>query len=396
MRKLLFAHDSYFGYRNGIVHSMASFPSYVWYRYLKHFDSILVLARSTDNTNLQNVKGTVSKVNGVNFKLINGSFRSACFLPCHKYNKMMYKKVHETDAVIARLPSEAGMLAVYFAKKLGKPYAVELTGCPWDGLWNYGNWKGKMYAPIMTTRIKYAVANAPFVLYVTKNFLQNRYPNYYGKTTACSNVELPEPKSDVLDKRFKKIEQQGNQIVLGLIGTLRTRYKGIQTVLKSLGKIRYKLPPIKFRLLGGGYIYPWKKEAEKHGVSDMVIFEGTLPAGEQVFNWLDNVDIYLQPSFKEGLPRALIEAMSRGCPSLASNCAGISELLEEDSLIKPGDDEHLAKLILKMTKDKEWQKKQAQRNWEIAHEYAKDRLDARRNNFWAQFAEFAEKYSRDT
>ncbi len=51
---------------------------------------------------------------------------------------------------------------------------------------------------------------------------------------------------------------------------------------------------------------------------------------EDVFNWLETIDIYTQPSRQEGLPRALIEAMSRGLPAFGARTAGIPELLEKE------------------------------------------------------------------
>lgn len=388
--ELVFAHDAFFRRDDERVYSVASFPDTVWRRYLSYFMSITVLARDGSDHLDEKFACVRSDASGVEFSLfpsvrdiaIKGSF-SRDF-------KLIKKRIACSDAVIARLPSEMGLLAIRIARHLKKPYAVEVVGCPWDGFWNYGNWKGMLYAPVMVARTRRAVAQAPFALYVTKEFLQRRYPNRNGRTVACSDVEISEPSRDVLDQRLQKIERQERPIVLGLIGTLKTRFKGIQTVLEALGKIRTQLPSIEFRVLGGGDPSPWKKEAEQYGVGDLVIFEGTLPAGKQVFNWLDYVDIYLQPSFKEGLPRALIEAMSRGCPAIGSNCAGIPELLDEECLIKPGDANHLAKLILQMAEDKEWQKKQALRNWEAAREYDRYRLKARRNAFWKEFAEYAE------
>ena len=59
---------------------------------------------------------------------------------------------------------------------------------------------------------------------------------------------------------------------------------------------------------------------------------GSLPHNE-VFEWLDTIDIYAQPSRQEGLPRALIEAMSRGLPAFGARTGGIPELLEPDYII---------------------------------------------------------------
>src|SRR5690625_396249 len=50
----------------------------------------------------------------------------------------------------------------------------------------------------------------------------------------------------------------------------------------------------------------------------------------EVFDWLETIDLYAQPSRQEGLPRALIESMSRGVPAFGANTAGIPELLENE------------------------------------------------------------------
>ena len=57
------------------------------------------------------------------------------------------------------------------------------------------------------------------------------------------------------------------------------------------------------------------------------------------------------PSRAEGLPRALVEAMSRGCPCIASSVGGIPELLETSDLVPPRSSEKLAKLILQVASD---------------------------------------------
>jgi glycosyltransferase involved in cell wall biosynthesis len=156
--------------------------------------------------------------------------------------------------------------------------------------------------------------------------------------------------------------------------------------MEALSIVRGKLPPVIFRVLGGGDQAPWIAEAKRYGVDDITIFQGTLTAGEAVLKWLDDVDLYLQPSFQEGLPRALIEAMSRGCPALASKCAGIPELLDASCLIRPGDSIALGRLLLKVLHDKDWQRMQGKRNWEGAGKYAREVLDARRYAFWENFA----------
>ena len=91
--------------------------------------------------------------------------------------------------------------------------------------------------------------------------------------------------------------------------------------------------------------------------------------------WLDAVDLYVQPSRQEGLPRGTLEAMSRACPALGSTAGGLPELLEPECLHKPGDAAGLGALITRAAGDRDWQRRQAQRNFEVARRYTKPVLD---------------------
>ncbi|WP_191907340.1 glycosyltransferase family 4 protein [Vibrio diabolicus] len=75
--------------------------------------------------------------------------------------------------------------------------------------------------------------------------------------------------------------------------------------------------------------------AKKHGVD--VSFDGFISEKNKILDWLDDIDIYIQPSFQEGLPRATIEAMSRGCIVASSNAGGLNELTLEQFIHSPGD-----------------------------------------------------------
>ncbi len=114
-------------------------------------------------------------------------------------------------------------------------------------------------------------------------------------------------------------------------------------------------------------------------------FDGTLPTQPQVLDWLGAVDVYLQPSLQEGLPRALIEAMSQGCPALGAAAGGIVELLPAAELVTPGDDGALAELLVARLTDTDWMARSAARNWERAQAFDPAILSPRRDAFWREF-----------
>jgi glycosyltransferase involved in cell wall biosynthesis len=99
-----------------------------------------------------------------------------------------------------------------------------------------------------------------------------------------------------------------------------------------------------------------------------------------VFDWLDAIDIYVQPSRQEGLPRALIEAMSRGLPAFGARTGGIPELIDEKFLFsntRTNIDEICS--ILRCFLNPKIRKEQALRNFEASTEYDGRFIEERRH-----------------
>lgn len=386
--KALFVHDHRFIPVDGKVYSEAQFPASVWSRYLSAFDELCVLARRgaiPAGKQVQDLEP--SSRSEVQFRFapsLSGAMAHAT--KRREVVSIMQQCVAEFDAVIARIPSQLGLLAIEVARRMGKPWVVEVVGCPWDDFWNHGSWRAKAYAPIMTWRMRRAVAKSPFALYVTREFLQRRYPCSEGITVACSNVEIPEPSEAVLSARLGRYTLPRQHCVLGHIGSLHTASKGLQTILKALAELKKSVFRVELRILGPGDAQRWRELADQYGVLELVKFQGTLPAGEPVLRWLDDVDLYMQPSFQEGLPRALIEAMSRGCPAIGSWAGDIPELLPSEFLIKPGDAKGLARLIGRFIGNADLQRQDAVRNWKTARGYSREVLEPKRRDFWARIA----------
>lgn len=390
--KALFAHDHRFIPAEGAVWSESQFDAELWTRYLAHFDALTVVGRHGDLPDGKGIEQMErSSAPNVEFDLFpNLSGLRGLTLARPTAVRRMRALVARHDAVITRLPSEIGFLALSLARAEGKPWAVEAVGCPWDGMWHHGNLAGRFYAPVAWLRMRHALRLSDHAIYVTSNFLQRRYPTRAHNTASASNVVLKSVSPTTLEARLVKISAISDRpqylpLRLGLIGTLRSRYKGIQTLLAALARARGDLPPISLHILGGGDPAPWQAEAARLGVADLVHFEGTLHAGEAVLRWLDAIDIYVQPSLQEGLPRAVIEAMSRGCPVLASTAAGIPELVPGPDLVRPGDIAALAEMLCKRATDHAWMATRARTNWETACDYRSEALEARRSAFWGRF-----------
>ncbi|MGR5453718.1 glycosyltransferase [Vibrio alfacsensis] len=371
--KAIFAHDHNFLLdADGNFYSRGKVNSEMFDIYLEYFNEIKVVGRCQFVSNkMDNVKPlNSSKISYSGFK--NLSSIKELFNKDNIHE--MCSAIKGYDFVIARLPSEIGLLAIEAAKKSNINYAIEFVACPWDGLWNYGKLSAKLYAPYYFYRNRKATLNSPSVIYVTNNFLQNRYPTK-GFSTGVSDVEI----TKVSD--YKRTLKKGKKIKLGLIGSLESPHKGIDTAIKAVRLLKEQGYEFELNILGPGSTVKW--DSEIIGIEDRVNFVGILPPGDKVRKWLNSIDIYIQPSLQEGLPRAIIEAMSTGLPVVASCAGGIPELVSPNYIHNKKDYQKLTELLIKVSSENEYIK-QSEFSLKRASEYLVDKLLIRRKDFWGE------------
>ena len=298
--------------------------------------------------------------------------------------------VREVDVCVAHVPCALSNKVIACCKKHGKPYMTVVCGCPWDAMWNY-DWRGKLLAPWAFLKLRRIQKETPFSIYVTNEFLQRRYPTN-GRSIGCSNVNIPTGLDGVLEHRLeniKKHQQEGGALKIGTAAALNVPYKGQEYVIRALSRLKCENVDFEYHLIGSGDPERLRGIAEKEGVSDRVFFHGPLPHSK-VLDFMDEMDIYVQPSKQEGLPRSAIEAMSRGCLCVGSRIAGIPELLEPQFLFGKGNVNELAAILKGISYDSLVD--QARRNFNKAKEYDCDLLNQRRRQFIEEFKRsFAKK-----
>ena len=195
-----------------------------------------------------------------------------------------------------------------------------------------------------------------------------------------------ELKESILTQRETRIKEHHKTINLGTAAFLDVNWKGQKFVVEALAQLKKEgLECFRYQLIGAGTGNDIKKLAEQLGVSEYVTIIGTLPH-DQVFGWLDQIDIYIQPSFQEGLCRSIVEAMSRACPSICSDVGGNYELVSNQYLFKKGNSKELAAKLRKMVALDE-QLREAERSFEKAKKFDKYTLNEKRDAFYQMFVE---------
>lgn len=385
--KWLFAYDHKFFRKGQQFFSKQAFPYEMWQRYLEHCDDLIVTGR-IQKLNENDTNYSLSSGNQLTFVNIPDASNLGYFLPDNAAETALVKEIKKVDAVIARIPSQIGYLAVKVAQQLNKPYAVEIVGDPKESYRFHGNWKAKLYAPLATRTMKKVVKTAPFALYITEKELQKLYPTK-GIQTACSNVELTHFADDFFINSRKERDLK-HKVTFGMIGSLDSNYKGLDIALQALATIKSTIPEFEFRVLGSGMSSKWQKLVDELQLKDNVIFCGTMPA-EEVFDWLKDIDIYLQPSRTEGQGRSVIEAMAMGCPAITSNVGGMKELTDDRMRFPNGDEQELAKIIQLLLENNVIYQQQIVRNYQAAMDFSKEILEEKRKIYYKKFMDWIEE-----
>lgn len=270
-----------------------------------------------------------------------------------------------------------------------RPYMLLNGGFALETTWNNANPLGKVMAPLYEHRSKRNQRNADWVLYVTEYVLQKRYP-CKGKTVGVSDVEIENLSPEILGRRLDKIKIQGQKLILGTAAAIDQKNKGQKYVIRAMGELKKAgFANIEYQLLGAGNPDKLLTEARRCDVVDQVKVLGMKPH-EEVYAWLDQIDVYIQPSFSEGLCRAIVEAMSRACPVLSSDAGGNVELCDKEFLFKAGKVDQIVERIMHI-KDVFIQECAARRNFARAKKYEKERLDKIRNHFLMEFLSTSSK-----
>ena len=354
-------------------------------RYLKHVDHLYVAARVYKiNKTYKDAHQEPITVDNITFlEYPNMNTIKGLFTVIPKIKKDLTNVMRDMDLIFVRGGTLARMGAD-IALKLKKPYLIEVAGCEWEAYWNHSV-LGKIAAPFAELTVRNYVKKANYAIYVTEHILQKRYPTK-AISTYASNVILTDIDDDALDRRIKKIEcnKDSEHIVIGTTAGIDNKAKGQQFVIEVMSQLSDKFDII-YELVGGGDQTFLRNMAKKYGIEDKVVFKGQLNHNE-VLKWLDEIDIYVQPSMQEGLPRSVIEALSRACPTIGSNSGGTPELLENKYVFKRGNIDSLRNALVNIIEDDK--KRIAERNFNKSKEYELSILNERRDKIYNSYKEY--------
>lgn len=136
-------------------------------------------------------------------------------------------------------------------------------------------------------------------------------------------------------------------LFLGRIG----ERKGVFDLIDALGRLNDRIPNLRLLMGGDGDLEAARQHAEANGSSERVELLGWVRGAEKQA-LLERAAVYVLPSYNEGLPMSVLEAMAAGLPVVSTPVGGIPEAVSdgvEGFLVAPGDinmlSDRLARLL---------------------------------------------------
>lgn len=370
MKRVVYAHDFVFLHKSNNSYTAVGMPEEYFTRFFDAgFQEVSIVSRGSF---YQGQKGyELIRSSKINFPVkLNSSYISLFSPSCLG---RIYKILKDSDFVVVNLPSIVGTIVVLMCFIMGKPYAVELAA----DLNAFSTKKfGKLVSLFHSITLPFFIKRAKGVAYVGEH-LQRRYPTQ-GSSLVASNVNLKFLRPCA---RVKIVDPE--RVRVGFAGALNRR-KGIQTIIKACETlVNNGVDNVEFHLLGGHEDRDWSKIIYKAGLSNYFVFHGVVPH-EKVAVMMDQFDIYIQPSYNEGIPRATIEAMGCALPVVATDLPGFRVLLDNDMLVPVGDFLLLAKKIEHLIESCSSYRKYSSDNLNRATSFSYDKLSITRAEFFRQ------------
>ncbi|MDA2928790.1 glycosyltransferase [Acidobacteria bacterium AH-259-O06] len=175
--------------------------------------------------------------------------------------------------------------------------------------------------------------------------------DYYG--LPAEKIEVVPNGIDVQDLHVRRSREEVRRDLgvepktLVLLEAARmTNQKGHRFLLEAVSNLRTSVPKLRCWLAGDGPLRPrLEKQVKRLNIEQYVDFLGFR---SDVADLLNAADIYVLPSLSEGMPFGVLEAMSLGCPVVASSVNGVPEVIQEGitgRLVPPGDVQALSRVL---------------------------------------------------
>ena len=263
---------------------------------------------------------------------------------------------------------DPGRMAAAAAKRTSTPYIYYTHGCfePWA--LQHKQWKKRLYWELIEKGILEGAAGI-----VVCNEAETQELRALGINTPIQRipwgVKLPEPGQipprNKLEACFPELKDHPYALFLSRLHPK----KGLDLLIPAFASLAHTFPDWLLVLAGpneGGYRAALEKIVQEKGLGDRVIFTGMV-TGEAKASLLTHAGLFVLPSYSEGFPVAVAEAMGYGLPLVITETCYLPEVEEGGAgLVVRPEIASLTEALQVMLRDQNWRESCAHRSWELA------------------------------
>jgi glycosyltransferase involved in cell wall biosynthesis len=248
---------------------------------------------------------------------------------------------------------KAGILGRLAAKRAGVPIVIHTIHGP-----SFGNFQNGSSNFIFRSAEKIAARATMHFIVVADAMKQQYLTAGIGKSEQYTKIFSGFPLEPFLDAKNdlalrRQLGIAPDNFVVGKIARL-FKLKGHDDLFAIAPEIVRQNPKIKFLLVGDGeWRERFEKMARESGWQNHFIFTGLVSPGE-IPKFVGIMDVLVHLSSREGLPRALPQALAAGKPVIAYDYDGAREICRDDEtgfLISPGNLANLKNRLLQLAND---------------------------------------------
>jgi glycosyltransferase involved in cell wall biosynthesis len=245
-------------------------------------------------------------------------------------------KEYAPEVILSYVVYPDGYAAVRIGKQLGVPVVLTAIGSDLN----------RISDRLTARHTRYALRHATWTTTVSGDLLKTA--RRMGANPLHSTAILNGCDTSIFHPRDRQQARETLQVpsdaeVIVYVGRMDVR-KGLAELIAAAASLRDQRPRLRCYLVGEGADKPALMElVNKHQAQQEVFFVASCPT-ERVAQWMAAADLVTLPSYKEGCPNVVIEALASGRPVVATSVGGIPELMDDRSgrLIPPQDVDSLA------------------------------------------------------
>jgi glycosyltransferase involved in cell wall biosynthesis len=237
-----------------------------------------------------------------------------------KISAQLVKRIADTDLWIFFIGGETLLIPSFIVRLFKSTLVLVLAGAPEQGAKIRQDTLSRVSG--ILSRLNFTLANK-IVAYSDRIRVQRNLKRY-GTKVVIAHEHFVDAGKFAVKKQFSERERT----LVGFIGRL-SREKGVLEFIQAIPALTQERSDLRFLIGGTGEL----AEAvvlftKENGLEEKIVYSGWIPHDE-VPDYLNQLTLLVIPSYTEGLPNLMLEAMACGTPVLASAVGAIEDIIRD-------------------------------------------------------------------